>query len=104
MFDNTLTRFDVTTTYVDGRDINNFDEALQLNTRVIYLESPNSWDFVLQDLEAIAAFAKKHNIVTIIDNSFCTPIYQRPIEMGIDLSLQSATKYIGGHSDVVAGV
>jgi cystathionine beta-lyase/cystathionine gamma-synthase len=104
MFDNTLTRFDVTTTYVDGRDINNFDDALQLNTRVIYLESPNSWDFVLQDLEAIAAFAKKHNIVTIIDNSFCTPIYQRPIEMGIDLSLQSATKYIGGHSDVVAGV
>lgn len=104
MFDNTLTRFDVTTTYIDGRNINNFDDALQLNTRVIYLESPNSWDFVLQDLEAVAAFAKKHNIVTIIDNSFCTPLYQRPIEMGIDLSLQSATKYIGGHSDVVAGV
>ncbi|MGZ5245872.1 MAG: trans-sulfuration enzyme family protein [Flavitalea sp.] len=104
MFDNTLTRFKVATTYIDGRDIENFDAALQLNTRIIYLESPNSWDFVLQDLEAVAAFAKKHNLVTIIDNSFCTPLYQRPIEMGIDLVLQSATKYIGGHSDVVAGV
>ncbi len=55
-------------------------------------------------MKAVAELAKAENIVTICDNSFCTPIYQRPIELGIDLSLQSATKYIGGHSDVVAGV
>lgn len=104
MFDNVLTRFGVTTTYVDGRNIENFENALQLNTRVIYLETPNSWEFALQDLEAVAAFAKRHGLVTICDNSFCTPLFQRPIELGIDLVLQSATKYIGGHSDVVGGV
>jgi cystathionine beta-lyase/cystathionine gamma-synthase len=71
---------------------------------VIYLESPNSWDYAIQDLTAVAELAKAENMVTICDNSYCTPIYQRPIEYGIDLTLQSATKYIGGHSDVVAGV
>lgn len=104
MFEVILPRFGVTTSYVNGTDINNFKAALQQNTTVIYLESPNSWTYELQDLKAVAALAKANNIITIIDNSYCTPIYQRPIEMGIDISLQSATKYIGGHSDVVAGV
>ena len=104
MFDQVLPRFNVTTTYVDGRDLENFRSAIRPNTTVIYLESPNSWEFALQDLEAVAKLAKDKNIVTICDNSFCTPLFQRPIELGIDLVLQSATKYIGGHSDVVAGV
>lgn len=104
MFEVILPRFGVTHTYIDGTDINNFIVATQPNTTVYYLESPNSWTFELQDLKAVAQLAKQHNIVTICDNSFCTPIYQRPCELGIDLSLQSATKYIGGHSDVVAGV
>lgn len=68
------------------------------------LKSPNSWDFALQDLKAVAALAKSKNIVTICDNSYCTPLYQQPIKLGVDIVLQSATKYIGGHSDVVAGV
>jgi len=71
---------------------------------VIYLESPNSWTYDLQDLAAVAKLAKAHGIITICDNSYCTPLYQKPIELGIDLSLQSATKYISGHSDTVAGV
>lgn len=104
MFEVVLPRFGVTHTYIDGTDINNFANATQTNTTLYYLESPNSWTFDLQDLPAVAALAKQHNIITICDNSFCTPIYQRPCELGIDLSLQSATKYIGGHSDVVAGV
>ncbi|HVX50248.1 MAG TPA: PLP-dependent aspartate aminotransferase family protein [Chitinophagaceae bacterium] len=104
MFEVILPRFNVTHTYIDGTDINNFDTATQPNTTLYYLESPNSWTFELQDLAAVASLAKQRNIVTICDNSFCTPIYQRPCELGIDLSLQSATKYIGGHSDVVAGV
>ena len=104
MFNVILPRFGVTTTYVDGREIENFERAILPNTTVIYLETPNSWDYAIQDLKAVAELAKAENIVTICDNSFCTPIYQRPIEFGIDLSLQSATKYIGGHSDVVAGV
>ncbi|CAN5367461.1 bifunctional L-alanine/L-glutamate racemase [soil metagenome] len=104
MFNEILPRFGVTTTYVDGRDIENFERAILPNTTVIYLESPNSWDYAIQDLKAVAELAKAEDIVTIIDNSYCTPIYQRPIDYGIDLTLQSATKYIGGHSDTVAGV
>ena len=104
MFNVILPRFGVTTTYVDGTDIENFERAVLPNTAVIYLETPNSWDYAIQDLKAVAELAKAENIVTICDNSFCTPLYQRPIEFGIDMSLQSATKYIGGHSDVVAGV
>jgi cystathionine beta-lyase/cystathionine gamma-synthase len=104
MFDNVLPRFGITTTYIDGTQIENFERAILPNTRIIYLETPNSWDFALQDLPAIAELAKSENIITICDNSYCTPLYQKPIPMGIDMALQSATKYIGGHSDVVAGV
>jgi cystathionine beta-lyase/cystathionine gamma-synthase len=104
MFNEILPRFGVTTSYIDGRDIENFERAILPNTTVVYLETPNSWDFALQDLKAVAELAKSENIITICDNSYCTPIYQLPIEYGIDLTLQSATKYIGGHSDVVAGV
>jgi cystathionine beta-lyase/cystathionine gamma-synthase len=104
MFNEILPGFGVTTSYIDGSDIENFERAILPNTTVIYLETPNSWDFTLQDLKAVAELAKSENIITICDNSYCTPIYQRPIEYGIDLTLQSATKYIGGHSDTVAGV
>ncbi|BFG71494.1 bifunctional L-alanine/L-glutamate racemase [Sediminibacterium sp. KACHI17] len=104
MFDEILPRFGITVTYIDGRLIENFENAIQPNTRIIYLESPNSWMFDLQDLTAVAKLARSKNIVTICDNSYCTPLYQKPYELGIDLVLQSATKYISGHSDVVAGV
>lgn len=104
MFDVILPRFGVGTTYIDGRDIKNFEQALQPNTTFIYLESPNSWSFELQDLRAVATLAKAHSIITLADNSYCTPLYQRPIELGIDLSMQTATKYIGGHSDTLGGV
>ena len=104
MFDNILPRFGVTTTYIDGTKIENFERAILPNTTVIYLESPNSWDYALQDLRAVAELAKAENITTIIDNSYCTPLYQKPVEMGIDLSLQTATKYISGHSDTLGGV
>ena len=104
MFNDILPRFGITTSYIDGRNIENFERAILPNTTLIYLESPNSWDYALQDLAAVAELAKAEGIITICDNSYCTPIYQQPIAMGIDLALQSATKYIGGHSDVVAGV
>lgn len=104
MFDNILPRFGVSTTYIDGRQIENFERAILPNTSVIYLESPNSWDYAMQDLRAVAELAKAENITTIIDNSYCSPIYQKPIEMGIDICMQTATKYISGHSDTLGGV
>ncbi len=104
MFEVILPRFQVFTTYADGRDTAQIAAAIQPNTALIYLESPSSWSFEIQDLRAIARLAKEKNILTICDNSYCTPLFQRPVEMGIDLVLQSATKYIGGHSDTVAGV
>jgi len=104
MFDVILPRFGVTTSYIDGTQIENFERAILPTTSLIYLESPNSWDFALQDLQAVAELARAEDIITICDNSYCTPIYQKPIEAGIDMVLQSATKYIGGHSDTVAGI
>src|SRR6476620_4335999 len=80
MFNVILPRFGVTTTYIDGRDIENFERAILPNTSVIYLESPNSWDYAIQDLKAVAELAKSENIITICDNSFCTPLYQKPID------------------------
>ena len=71
---------------------------------MFYLESPNSWDFAIQNLRALARLAKERGILTVIDNSYCSPYYQQPILMGVDLVLHSATKYLSGHSDVVAGV
>jgi cystathionine beta-lyase/cystathionine gamma-synthase len=103
-FDVILPRFGVTTTYIDGREVRNFENAIQSNTTLIYLESPNSWDYALQDIKAVADLARSRNILTMIDNSYCTPLYQRPIDLGIDLCMQTATKYIGGHSDTLGGV
>ena len=104
MFDKILPRFGVTVTYADGSDTEAFLSNVQSNTTFIYLESPNSWWLDIQDLKAIGSFARSRGIITMIDNSYCTPLYQRPIEMGIDLAMQTATKYIGGHSDTLGGV
>ncbi len=99
-----LARFGVTHTFVDAKSTDEIAAAIQPNTRVMYLESPNSKTFELQDLAACAALARKHGLVSIIDNSHCSPIFQRPIEHGIDIVVHSATKYLNGHSDVVVGV
>jgi cystathionine beta-lyase/cystathionine gamma-synthase len=104
MFDVILPRFNVNTTYVDGRTAGNYFEATKPETVLYYLESPNSWDFALQDIEAIAGYAKQKSITTLIDNSYCGPLYQQPIPLGIDMAMQTATKYISGHSDTLGGI
>jgi len=104
MFDIVLPRFGVTTTYIDGTKIENWEHAMQTNTTLYYLESPNSWHFALQDIRAVAALAKSKGITSLIDNSYCTPLQQNVIEMGMDLAMQTATKYISGHSDTLGGV
>jgi cystathionine beta-lyase/cystathionine gamma-synthase len=104
IFDNILCRFGVETTYIDGTSLENFERARRPNTRFIYLESPNSWTYAIQDIAGVARFAKRYGITTLIDNTYCGPLYQQPIPMGIDLCMQTATKYIGGHSDTLGGV
>jgi cystathionine gamma-lyase len=99
-----LGKFGVETSYVTGEDVAQFERALRANTTVFYLESPSSMLFLLQDLRKIAALAKSRGIVTIIDNSWATPLYQKPLTMGIDLSVHTVSKYIGGHSDIIAGI
>ncbi len=103
-FDRILPRFGVETNYVDGTVVEHFEKAIRENTRLIYLESPNTFTYELQDLKAVAALARSRGILTLVDNSYCSPLHQQPITLGIDLCAQSATKFIGGHSDVVAGV
>jgi cystathionine beta-lyase/cystathionine gamma-synthase len=104
LFNNFLPKFGINTTFVDGADVENIKNAITAETKLIYLESPNTFSYELQDLETIAQIAREKGVLTMIDNSYCGPLYQQPYKLGIDLVAQSATKYIGGHSDVVAGV
>jgi len=96
-------KFGVTTDIVDGHDLNAIEEKLP-GAKLLYLESPNSFMMGEQNLNDIAVLAKKYGVITLIDNSWASPIYQNPIEHGIDIVLHSASKYISGHSDVVAGI
>ncbi len=99
-----LNPYGVTSTIVDGENTASFEKAIRPTTKLIYLESPNSFTLEVQDIEAIARLARKHGITTIIDNSYSTPINQSPLELGIDMVVHSASKYLGGHSDIIAGV
>ena len=104
LFNDFLPKFGIKTTFVEGTDLSQFEGALTSKTKLIYLESPNTFSFEVQNLSAIATLAKANGILTMIDNSYCSPLHQQPILHGIDLVAQSATKYLAGHSDVVAGV
>lgn len=99
-----LPKFNVSTSFVDGTMTENFESAMTAQTRLIVLESPNSMTFEQQDLSAVARLAQGRGIRTICDNSFASPLNQSPIAHGIDLVVHSATKYLNGHSDVVAGM
>ncbi|HTF04490.1 MAG TPA: aminotransferase class I/II-fold pyridoxal phosphate-dependent enzyme [Bacteroidia bacterium] len=99
-----LAKYGVESTFVDGRNEQDIFAAVKPNTKLIYLESPNSLTFELQNITAITNFAKTKKITTIIDNSYCSPLNQSPAEMGVDIVVHSATKYLNGHSDVVAGI
>jgi len=103
LFKEYLPRFGVETSFVDGRDLVKIEEAIRPETSILYLESPTTMLFELQDLRSCAMIARKHGLISMIDNSCCSPIYQRPIELGINLSIHSVTKFLNGHSDVVMG-
>lgn len=96
-------RFGVNADFVDGRDLAEIEKALP-GAKLLYLESPTTWVMHEQDLESIAGLAKSAGVTTIVDNSWASPVFQKPLQVGIDLVAHSASKYISGHSDVVAGL
>ena len=97
-------KFGVEFTLVNGDNVEEIEAAIRPNTTLIYLESPSSLLFRMQDLEAVAQIAKTHGIGTVIDNTYATPLHQQPLKYGIDIVCHTASKYMGGHSDIVAGV
>ncbi|MDQ3016180.1 MAG: aminotransferase class V-fold PLP-dependent enzyme [Bacteroidota bacterium] len=99
-----LARFGVRHDFVDGSDLETMEKLVQPTTKLLFLESPNTFTYELQDIPACVAIAKKHGLLTAIDNSCCSPIFQQPAKMGVDMVIHSVTKYINGHSDVVAGI
>ena len=87
-----------------GKELKEFEDAILPETDLIILESPTTLVFSVVDLEGLAKLAKKNGIKTYIDNTYCTPIFQKPLDMGIDIVMHTLTKYIGGHSDLIGGV
>ncbi|HWD38483.1 MAG TPA: PLP-dependent aspartate aminotransferase family protein [Fimbriimonas sp.] len=98
-----MSKFGVSHTCVPGTSVDEIADAVKPETKAIYLESPSSILFRLQDLPAISKIARERKITTFIDNTYCTPLYMRPAEYGIDVVLHSGSKYFGGHSDINAG-
>ena len=104
VLDTLLTRLGVEVSYVDGTKTESFVDAVRKNTKLIYLETPANPTLSIIDLEAVCAFARSRSIITIVDNTFATPFNQRPLSLGADVVVHSATKYLGGHGDLLAGV
>ncbi|WP_034816066.1 methionine gamma-lyase [Hyphomonas sp. L-53-1-40] len=99
-----LSRFGVKVTHVDLRDPDNLREAISEQTRIVYFETPANPNMRLVDIVAVSAVAKQAGALTVVDNTYASPLLTRPIELGADFVIHSATKYLGGHGDLVAGV
>ncbi|MNU81648.1 Cystathionine gamma-synthase [compost metagenome] len=99
-----LTDYGITVTAVDQTDTAAFADAIQVNTKLIYIETPSNPNLNITDLKAVGELAKQHNILSMVDNTFASPINQTPRDFGIDIVVHSATKYLGGHSDLTAGI
>lgn len=93
-----------TLTYVKGNEVSEFEEAITDNTGLVILESPSSVVFSLQDIEAVCKIAHAHGAKVYIDNTFCTPIFSNPLDMGVDIVMHTTSKYMGGHSDLIGGM
>ncbi len=98
-----LDKYRITATFINSTEPESFDSAIKENTKLIYIESPANPVLALTDIAAIAEIARSHNILLIVDNTFATPHNQKPLSLGADIVVHSATKYLGGHSDLVAG-
>ena len=98
-----LPRYGMDYTMVDGADVANVEKAITKKTKIIYIETPSNPTLKITDIKAVASVARKHGLITIIDNTFASPVNQNPIDLGIDIVAHSGTKYIGGHSDICCG-
>lgn len=98
-----LEKYGIQYSFTDGWAVDDFANKIKTNTKLVYLETPSNPLLTITDLKGVSRLAKKHGIVTMIDNTFASPINQNPIELGIDVAIHSATKYMGGHSDICAG-
>ncbi|MGS2726558.1 trans-sulfuration enzyme family protein [Psychroserpens sp. BH13MA-6] len=96
-------KYGIEFTFTDGYSVADFEKAIQSNTKVIHLESPSNPLLTITDIKGVSALAKDHGIISTIDNTFASPINQNPIDLGVDVVMHSATKYLGGHSDILAG-
>lgn len=99
-----IPNLDMTVTYLTGQNLQELEDAIQPNTSLMILESPATFVFTVVDLRAIAEIAKRHGVKTYIDNTYCTPLFQKPLDFGIDISMHTLSKYLGGHSDIIGGV
>lgn len=99
-----LSRMNIETTFVDMTNLDQVKSAYRPNTKAVYMETPSNPTLKITDIAAVTAWAKEHGLITFLDNTFMTPYYQRPLELGVDIVLHSATKFLGGHSDVLAGL
>jgi len=97
-------RFGIETTFIDAANAENYATAIRPNTKLFWIETPSNPIVQVTDIEAVSAIAKANGIATVADNTFATPFNQRPLELGLDAVIHSATKYLGGHSDLTAGV
>lgn len=104
LFTHIYAKFGIKVNYTDTTDIANVIDAITPNTKLIWLETPTNPTLKISDIETIATIAKQHNILLCVDNTFASPILQQPIKLGADLVVYSATKYLGGHSDLIAGI
>ncbi|WP_339178053.1 bifunctional cystathionine gamma-lyase/homocysteine desulfhydrase [Paenibacillus sp. FSL H8-0317] len=104
IFTKVLNRLGIESTFVDTTSLQALEQALQSNTKAIYVETPTNPLLKVTDIAAVAKWSKQHELLFIVDNTFSTPYWQTPLALGADIVLHSATKYIGGHSDVVAGL
>ncbi|WP_104638915.1 aminotransferase class I/II-fold pyridoxal phosphate-dependent enzyme, partial [Helicobacter bizzozeronii] len=104
LFDKVLTKGGLTYSIIDTSDSTQIEKAIQPNTKALYLETPSNPLLKITDLKQCANIAKGHKLLTIVDNTFATPYYQNPLLLGADIVVHSGTKYLGGHSDVVAGL
>ena len=103
-FNQILVNYDLHFTYVDSSDPANIENAIQANTKLIWVETPTNPLLKITDLEAVGKIAKKHNILFGVDSTFATPVFLRPLEFGADLVMHSTTKYLSGHNQLIGGV